>query len=135
MIIFTTTKINKYSWNVKLLGFSCGFNFSKFFQPATSLKLTLLHGCFSRFLNCLNDTKSRKISHTRMTATSTKAQKKKKNLNLIQTCIYLFVCYNITKFTIWINFTPPIKLILIKTSEATDPYISNHWFINSSEFR
>ena len=28
--------------------------------PATSLKVTLLHRCFSRFLNCTNGTKSRK---------------------------------------------------------------------------
>ena len=28
-----------------------------------SLKVTLLQGCFSRFLNCTNDTKSRKTSH------------------------------------------------------------------------
>ena len=27
------------------------------------LKVTLLHGCFSRFLNCVNGTKSRKTSH------------------------------------------------------------------------
>ena len=27
-------------------------------KPATLLKLTLLHGCFSRFLNCTNRTKS-----------------------------------------------------------------------------
>ena len=27
--------------------------------PATLLKLTLLHGCFPRFLNCTNSTKSR----------------------------------------------------------------------------
>ena len=26
--------------------------------PATLMKVTLLHGCFSRFLNCINDTKS-----------------------------------------------------------------------------
>ena len=32
-------------------------------QPATLLKLTLLHGCFSRFLNCTNGTKSRNASH------------------------------------------------------------------------
>ena len=31
--------------------------------PATLLKLTLLHGCFSRFLNCTNVTKSRIASH------------------------------------------------------------------------
>ena len=28
-------------------------------KPATLLKLTLFHGCFSRFLNCANGTKSR----------------------------------------------------------------------------
>ena len=32
-------------------------------QPATLLKLTLLHGCFSCFLNCTNATKSRNASH------------------------------------------------------------------------
>ena len=31
--------------------------------PATLLKVALLHGCFSRFLNCTNDTKSRNASH------------------------------------------------------------------------
>ena len=30
---------------------------------ATLLKLTLLHGCFSGFLNCINDTKSRNALH------------------------------------------------------------------------
>ena len=40
-------------------------NFSKVagFKPATLLKLTLLHGCFLRFLNCTNGTKSRNTSH------------------------------------------------------------------------
>ena len=28
-------------------------------KPATLLKLTLLHGCFSRFLNCTSGTKPR----------------------------------------------------------------------------
>ena len=27
------------------------------------LNVTLLHGCFSHFLNCTNDTKSRKAAH------------------------------------------------------------------------
>ena len=31
-------------------------------KPATLLKVTLLHGCFSRFLNCTNGTKSCKVS-------------------------------------------------------------------------
>ena len=34
-------------------------------QPATLLKVTLLHGCFSRFLNCTNGTKSRKVPRTK----------------------------------------------------------------------
>ena len=32
-------------------------------EPATLLKLTLLHGCFLRFLNCTNGTKSRNAPH------------------------------------------------------------------------
>ena len=32
-------------------------------KPATLLKLTLLHRCFSRFLNCPNGTKSRNAPH------------------------------------------------------------------------
>ena len=32
-------------------------------KPPTLLKLTLLPGCFSRFLNCTNGTKSRNASH------------------------------------------------------------------------
>ena len=31
--------------------------------------LTLLHGCFSRFLNCTNATKSRNASHVYITLT------------------------------------------------------------------
>ena len=37
--------------------------FSKVAGFATLLKVALLHGCFSRFLNCTNGTKSRKASH------------------------------------------------------------------------
>ena len=32
-------------------------------KPATLLKVKLLHGCFSHFLNFANGTKSRKASH------------------------------------------------------------------------
>ena len=34
-----------------------------YFYPATLLKVTLLHGCFSRFFNCTNGTKLRNASH------------------------------------------------------------------------
>ena len=37
--------------------------FDHFVEPATLLKVTLFHRCFSRFLNCSNDIKSRKASH------------------------------------------------------------------------
>ena len=42
-------------------------NFSKIagFEPATLLKLTFLHGCFSGFLNCTNGTKLRNAPHIR----------------------------------------------------------------------
>ena len=35
----------------------------KFTKITILLKLTLLHGCFSRFLNCTNGTKARNASH------------------------------------------------------------------------
>ena len=37
-------------------------------KPATLLKVTLLHGSFSRFLNCANGDKSRKTSHISFSA-------------------------------------------------------------------
>ena len=42
-----------------------GDTFSKVagFDPTTLLKVTLLHGWFSRFLNCAIDTKSCKASY------------------------------------------------------------------------
>ena len=39
------------------------FFFRNKFYFATLLKLTLLHECFSRFLNCTNGTKSRNAPH------------------------------------------------------------------------
>ena len=37
--------------------------------PATLLKVTLLHGCFSRFWNCSNGTKLRKGTHLSISET------------------------------------------------------------------
>ena len=34
-------------------------------KPATLLKVSLFHGCFSHFLNCTNGTKLRNASHVR----------------------------------------------------------------------
>ena len=47
-------KRGKHSWK--------SATFSKV-AAATLLKVPLLHGCFSRFLNCTNGTKSRNVSH------------------------------------------------------------------------
>ena len=52
-------KREKYPWR--------NVNFSKVtgFKPETLLKLILLHGCFSRFVNCTNGIKSRNASYIR----------------------------------------------------------------------
>ena len=50
-------KREKHQWR------SVSFSKVLGFQPATLLKVTLLHECFSRFLLCTNGTKSRKTSH------------------------------------------------------------------------
>ena len=64
-------------------------NFSKVagLKPATLLKLALLHGCFSRFLNCANGTKSHNASHILMSwfipFESTKNTKAQKDTKLV----------------------------------------------------
>ena len=71
--IFLTTLISSVFRSSQLEVF-CKKNFPKgvlkyvmrcaiWFQPATLLKVTLLHGCFSRFLSCTNVTKSRNAPH------------------------------------------------------------------------
>ena len=52
--------------------------FIKVAEPAFLIKVTLLHGCFSRFLNCINGTKSRNASHD---SYSGNAEAKTKNKN------------------------------------------------------
>ena len=49
-------KSEKQSWR------SVTFSKVAGFEPVALLKVTLLHGCFSRFLKCINDTKSRNAS-------------------------------------------------------------------------
>ena len=39
-------------------------------ERATLLKVSLIHGCFSRFLNCTHGTKSRNASHSEFTFVS-----------------------------------------------------------------
>ena len=52
--LYDLKKIEKHPWRIVTLSKVAGF------WPATVLKVTLLHGCFSRFLNCTNGTKLRK---------------------------------------------------------------------------
>ena len=52
-------------------------------QPATLLKVSLLHGCFSRFLNCANGARLHKASHFNVTES--------KSLNQIEFHIDSFV--------------------------------------------
>ena len=51
-------KREKHSWRSVTFSKVVGFSL-----PATLLKATLFHGCFSRFLNCTNGSKLRKASH------------------------------------------------------------------------
>ena len=50
-------------WCIARFGTTCTISKMCRLKPATLLKLTLLHGCFSRFLNCTNGTKSRNAPH------------------------------------------------------------------------
>ena len=55
--LYNFKKLKKKPWR------SVTFSKVAGFQLATLLKVTLLHGCFSRFLNSANSTKSRNVSH------------------------------------------------------------------------
>ena len=56
----TFGKVAGFCGSLKVLAFIKPFEIPQ--KPATLLKVTLLHGCFSRFLNCANGTKSRNAS-------------------------------------------------------------------------
>ena len=56
ILAFNFTKSNTPQWVF--------FTFFELYYPATLLKVALLQGCFSRFVNCANGTKSRNASHT-----------------------------------------------------------------------
>ena len=58
------------------VGFKSECKLFAYDKPATLLKVTLLYGCCSRFLNCTNDTKSCKASHISKNDLSSYLQKK-----------------------------------------------------------
>ena len=55
-------KSNIYMWCVARYGTTLKNVKNNYGGPLHLLKVTLLHGCFLRFLNCTNDTKSRSAS-------------------------------------------------------------------------
>ena len=66
-------------------------NFSKVAEPATLLKLTLLHGHFSRFLNCTNGMKSRDAPHFFFTIFRVKIPKHVKHPTFSDWISHLFI--------------------------------------------
>ena len=70
-------------------------------KPATLLKLTLLHGCFSRFSNCTNSTKSRNAPHMVTVP----------NCCLFSLLVIYFCCVSRSKFIIW-NFLNTSGIII-----------------------
>ena len=62
-------------------------------KPANLLKLTLLYGCFSRFLNCTNGTKSRNAPHLTCSYTLKQSDYKKEMTSKIRL------------FSGWVNYT------------------------------
>ena len=64
-------------------------------QPTTLLKATLLHGCFSRFLNYTNGTTPHKASHLNLSF-QFQHNNKKKTLNFFHVPLqYLNICRNL----------------------------------------
>ena len=66
------------------------FSYSCRHQTETLLKVTLLHGCFSRFLTCSNCAKSCKASHIKVTMGGEKECQKH---SIFIFCM-LLKCYN-----------------------------------------
>ena len=62
----TFGKVAGFCGSLKGLAFIKPFEVPQ--KPATLLKVTLLHGCFSRFPNCTNGTKSRNASQMILTS-------------------------------------------------------------------
>ena len=72
-----------------------------FRKPATLLKLTLLRGCFSRFLNCTTGTKSRNASHISNQGFDIfKLFQQLVTLNFLMSRIFIFIFYNFQFLTL-----------------------------------
>ena len=61
-------------------------------KSATLRKVTLLHGCFSRFLNCMNGTKSRKAPHVRFPTQADHNSRRSQYSHVFFTFLSSFIC-------------------------------------------
>ena len=95
----------------KTLMEECYFYLSCRLQPAFLLKVTLLHGCFSRFLNCTNGTKSRKASHIMFQILLITIRSAAPNLARFMFCA-MFIFFGFT-FCGWIVLGPYHKKVCI----------------------
>ena len=76
-------------------------------RPITSLKITLLHECFSSFLNCTNGTKSHKATHREVRRVSLWGRK-----NVLQSQLNVF--HNIhtwLSFAFWKRLASCMKIL------------------------
>ena len=67
----------------------------KLLKPATLLKLTILHGCFSRFLNCTNG--NNKVSYNYL-GSPTQAGHNSRRSHYSHVFFILFSCFNCGTF-------------------------------------
>ena len=56
-------EVRYHLYNLKHVKNTAGVSLLVKLHPATLLKVTVLHRCFSRFLDCKNGTKPHKASH------------------------------------------------------------------------
>ena len=103
-------------------------------QPATSLKVTLLHAWFSRFLNYTNSAKSHKASHIFYIDFYISRNPPVISFQEVQKCpfgnhIYTHICIHppLTKRCVY--FKPPLRYILPVTIDFIDPFHANVSFL------
>ena len=101
-------------------------------QPATWLKVTLFRGCFSRFLNCTNGSKSRKAPHNF-------------KMGAIPTChssffpltfSFLLYCLNLIHYCQTMRKNPLLKSVFIEKIQVMSVKLSilSHSWLHCSFF-
>ena len=102
-------------------------------QPATLLKLTLLYGCFSRFLNCTNGTKSCNAPQMSTRFKFQENQRKGNQTMILQSVFSKAVYQNWSQFKIFWVFILKIEFFpnLLKTITAWRKNLKLGWKIKS----